>query len=229
MLHIILKYILFLVVTSLLSGAGPAAAVSSEQNYLYQEKNGTEVKEFRWSHSSSPQGELVTVYEEDATLVNYCDLRGQTLDWHFRQGRQTDIQASRKGNLLKLTGILRGERVERTEALDDRPWYQPLSFSLREFVNSAESRRSFWMIRSDNLELVAIQAEKLQVEEVSVSGRKVQATKIEIRKEGLFASLWHGHYWFRTGDNLFVRYQGVHGPPGTSETVVQLRSELIVK
>ncbi|MDO8948341.1 MAG: hypothetical protein Q7U88_14480 [Desulfocapsaceae bacterium] len=194
----------------------------TNQSYLYQERNGVKVKEFLWNRISSTQEELVTVNEEDATLINHCDLGGQTLAWHFQQGTLTDIQARREGNLLKLTGILRGERVERTEQLDDRPWYQPLSFSLRGFLSSGEGRRSFWMIRSDNLELVTLQAEKMGIEEVMVLGRKVQAQKVEIRKEGIFASLWHGDYWFRTGDNLFVLYQGVHGPPGTPETVVQL-------
>jgi hypothetical protein len=217
-----MRGLLFGVVTSLLVVGGSVGAASTNQSYLYQEKSGADVKEFRWNLSSSAQEELVTVFEEGATLVSHCDPGGQTRAWHFQQGAQTDIQAHREGNLLKLTGILRGERVERTELLDDRPWYQPLSFSLQGFLHSAEDKRSFWMVRSDNLELVTIQAEKLGVEEVLVSGRKVQATKVEIRREGLFASLWHGDYWFRTGDNLFVRYQGVHGPPGTPETVVQL-------
>lgn len=224
-----MRSFLFLVVTSLLVVGGPVAAAITNQSHLYQEKSGADVKEFRWNLSSSAQEELVTVLEEDATLINHCDLGGQTLAWHFQQGEQTDIQARREGNLLRLTGILRGEKVERSEPLDDRPWYQPLSFSLRGFIDSADLKRSFWMIRSDNLELVTIQAEKLGVEEVLVSGRKVQATKVEIRKEGLFASLWHGDYWFRTGDNLFVRYQGVHGPPRTPESLVQLSGEVTKK
>lgn len=222
------RVLLLGVVCVFLAMSGPAGAVSTSQSYLYQEKNGEDVKEFRWNRSSTAQEELVTVYEKDATLVNHCDSTGQTLAWHFQQGKQTDIRASREGNLLKLTGILDGQRVERIETLDDRPWYQPLSFSLQGFLNSAEDRQSFWMVRSDNLELVTIHAEKQGVEEVSVSGRKVQATKVEIRKEGLFASLWHGDYWFRAGDNLFVRYQGVHGPPGTPETVVQLSGDLTI-
>ena len=219
------RYLLFSVVTFLLLGSDPTGAAFTKQSYLYQENTGDQVKEFRWNRSSSSQEELVTVNEEDKTLVNHCDPAGHTLAWHFQQGAKTDIDVRREGNILKISGILRGEKVERTEPLDDRPWYQPLSFSLREFLNSAESTRSFWMIRSDNLELITIRAEKLGVEEIAVSGRKMTARKVEIRKEGLLASLWHGDYWFRTGDNLFVRYQGVHGPPGTPETLVQLSGE----
>ena len=227
--HIKLRGFFWGVVTSQLLCGGPAGAVNTNQSYLYQERNGVKVKEFLWNRSSSTQEELVTVNEEGATLVNHCDLSGQTLAWHFKQGTLIDIHARREGNLLKLTGILRGERVERTEPLDDRPWYQTLSFSLRGFLSSGEGRRSFWMIRSDNLELVSIQAEKMGIEEVLVLGWKVQAQKVEIRKEGIFASLWHGDYWFRVGDNLFVRYQGVHGPPGTPETLVQLSGEVAQK
>jgi len=229
MRHIKLRWFIFWVVTSNLLCGGPAGAVNTTQSYLYQERSGVKVKEFIWNRSSSNQEELVTVNEENATLINHCDLSGQTLAWHFKQGTLIDIHARREGNLLILTGILRGEKVERTEPLDDRPWYQTLSFSLRGFLSSGEGKRSFWMIRSDNLELVSIQAEKMGIEEVLVLGRKVQAQKIEIRKDGIFASLWHGEYWFRTEDNLFVRYQGVHGPPGTTETLVQLSGDVAQK
>lgn len=226
MSRIIFRAFLFFIVIAQLVGKAQAGAVATAQSYLYSESSGTQVKEFQWHHRSSALEELVTVEEEGAIFVNHGDRSGQTLAYHFRQGTQTDIHVRREGNLLQVTGILRGEKVERTESIDARPWYQPLSFSLREFLKGDERKRSFWMIRSDTLALVTIQAEKLGVEEVLVSGTRVTARRVEIRKTGFFASLWHGEYWFRTEDDLFVRYQGVHGPPGTPETVVQLIREL---
>ncbi|HSO09404.1 MAG TPA: hypothetical protein VLR45_05405 [Desulfoprunum sp.] len=56
--------------------------------------------------------------------------------------------------------------------VDDRPWFQPLSFSLGAFLATPQSEVSFWMIRSDNLEVVAMQAAKGEVEEITVAGRK---------------------------------------------------------
>lgn len=218
-------FVFFMYTGLLVVGESPGSAVMA-QSCLYRESRGTQVKEFQWHHRSSALEELVTVQEEGADFVNHGDRSGQTLAYHFRQGMDTDIHVRRESNLLQVSGILRGKKVERTESIDDRPWYQPLSFSLREFLKTDERRRSFWMIRNDTLELVTIQAEKRGVEEVLVSGRRVMARRVEIRKTGFFASLWHGDYWFRMEDDLFVRYQAVHGPPGTPETVVQLIREL---
>ncbi len=82
------------------------------------------------------------------------------------------------------------------------------------------------MIRSDNLEVVEMQAVKGKVEEITVAGRKVRARKVVIRRRGILAALWQAAFWFREDDRIFVRYQGVHGPPGTDETVVQLSQEI---
>ncbi len=45
--------------------------------------------------------------------------------------------------------------------------------------------------------------------------------------QGMLAALWQAAFWFREDDRIFVRYQGVHGPPGTDETVVQLSQEVL--
>lgn len=110
--------------------------------------------------------------------------------------------------------------------VDDRPWYQPMSFSLGAFLATSRSEVSFWTIRSDKLEVVAMQAEKGEVEEVTVAGRRVRARKVVIRRQGTLAAVWQASFWFREDDRIFVRYQGVHGPPGTDEAVVQLSQEI---
>ena len=82
------------------------------------------------------------------------------------------------------------------------------------------------MIRSDNLEVVVMQEVKGKVEEITVAGRKVRARKVVIKRPGILAALWQTAFWFKDDDRIFVRYQGVHGPPGTDETVVQLSQEI---
>jgi hypothetical protein len=210
----------------LASSVSWSAGTTSDSAFLYLENIGTKVSEFRWSRASAGEQEVITVDEEGATFVNRCDRLGRTLSWQFHQEPGTDIEIVRTGNQLRFAGTLHDKHINRTESIDDRPWYQPLSFSLRSFLDSPQNRISFWTVRSDNLELVAMQAEKRGTEEVMVSGRNIQARKIRIRREGLLASLWHATFWFRENDHLFVRYQAVHGPPGTSETVVQLAREL---
>lgn len=207
------------------SRGNPLSTVSLHPMYLYRENTGKAEKNFQWSQISSAQDEVITVNEQDATFVNHCDRTGKTHAWDFQQGRQTTIHVVRAGNILRISGILGGKPIETTETIDDRPWYQPLSFSLRSFFDSPETKISFWMIRSDNLKVVTMQAKKGESEEITVAGKKVRAQKVVLSREGLLAGFWQATFWFRQDDRIFVRYQGIHGPPGTSETVVQLLKE----
>ena len=217
----------FAAVCLLLSvGALPLAAATARTAWLYQENTGQHVKTFQWQHSSLDDREVVTVHEENGIFVNHCDRTGRTLFWQFHQGETTDIEAVRRGNELKITGTLEGRRIDSIHTLDERPWYQPLSFSLRFFLAAGSPETSFWTIRSDTLDVVTMQAKRQGLDEIEIAGQPVPALKVEIRRAGLFSSLWHGTFWFREADGLFVRYQGVHGPPGTSETVVQLQREM---
>lgn len=203
----------------------PLAADTPQLSWLYRESTGGEAKEFEWRHSSLAGQEVITVHEEDATFVNRCDPSGRTLSWQFKGKEATDVTAVRHGNTLQIGGTLEGERVDATRAIDDRPWYQPLSFSLRFFLQSGLAEASFWTIRSDTLEVVTMRAKRQGTEEVEVAGRRTPAFKVEVRRDGLLSSFWHGTFWFRKDDLQYVRYAAVHGPPGTGETVVQLQGE----
>ncbi len=205
----------------------PLAAETPQLSWLYRETTGNKTKEFEWRHSSLSGQEVITVHEEDATFVNRCDPSGRTLFWQFRRKDQADVEAVRHGNRLQISGTLDGRRIDVTRAIDDRPWYQPLSFSLRFFLDSGLPEASFWTIRSDTLEVVTMRAERKGTEEIEVAGRRTPAFKVEVRRDGLLSSFWHGSFWFRKDDLQFVRYAAVHGPPGTGETVVQLQGGLL--
>jgi len=221
----------FLALTTCVSIAAPSsdttqmATHSQHHVFLYQETTGKTLKNFQWRQVSSKQREIITVTEEDATFSNYCDRTGNTYAWNFEKEGNTSIRVTREGNLLKISGIFSGNRIETTETIDNRPWYQPLSFSLRSFLDTSETRTSFWTIRSDTLEVVAMQAKKGDLDEITVAGKKVLARKVTLSRQGILAAFWQANFWFRESDRIFIRYQGTHGPPGTSETVVLLLQE----
>lgn len=68
-------------------------------------------------------------------------------------------------------------------------------------------------------------ASRIGEETITLDGCEVKTVHVRIRMDGFFSTLWHGDYWFRTKDWLFVRYQGRNGPPGTPETVIELAQE----
>jgi hypothetical protein len=214
--------VLFLFVQSPL--AAPLHNGLPEGIFVYQERTGDQAVLFEWRAEESEEGIVIWGVEKNKTFYNLCTPDGATREWRFDEPGRHEITALRIGNSLVIRGIRLGEEISRTVALDDRPWYQPLSFSLGKFLGSAETRTSFWIIRADKIEVVAMTAEKIGEETILVDTEEVAASKVEIRAEGFLAKLWHGTYWFRKSDNFFLRYESVHGLPGTAETIVELVS-----
>lgn len=106
--------------------------------------------------------------------------------------------------------------------IDDAPWFQALSYSLRQFISSRETEMEFWHIRQDTLEPVKLSARKLQKEmETKCNGEP--AAEVEIRPVGMLGRFWHASYWFRKKDNVFCRYEGRHGIWGAPLTVISLQ------
>ena len=223
----------FLVLSCFLSGALLIITFSTLQgkeippgSYSYRETIGEVTTYFYWKLEEQEQQRIVTVHEKKKSFVNLCSVDGTTWRWQLKDtDNNHDIIAERQGDQLKISGVRYGEVYEETVELDERPWFQPLSYSLRNFLGSKEESMSFWTIRTDTVEATTLQVKKAGEEELSVNGKKIVAQRVELRAEGFFSHFWHGTYWFRKSDKLFLMYRSVHGSPGTLETVVELTGE----
>lgn len=203
-----------------LGGVSLPHAATQDERYEYMETNGAMQEVFDWQLSFS---NCATVVSEngDERFVNSCRLDGETTRWEIKN-REMDVVAVRQGEKIVFSGLLQGQEVDRVVRIDDMPWYQPLSFSLRNFVRSQKESVDFWMIRPDSLEAVKMRATRQSLEKIEVNHREEQAVKVEVRLTGFLSAFWSCHYWFRPEDGVFLKYEGVHGPPGTVKTVIQL-------
>lgn len=200
----------------------PELSLAGNQSYTYREVTGEESKEFSWQLLENGNQVMIIASAADEKLVNICREDGGTLRWHVEQGTATNLQAERIGNTIFLRGRFQGKIVDKSIDIDDRPWFQPLSYSLRTFSGDDRKNLSFWTIRMDTLELVAMQAERWGMDVIQIAGKEIRARRVEIRKDGFFSAIWSANYWFRADDNIFVQYRGTHGFPGTPETRVTL-------
>jgi hypothetical protein len=137
-------------------------------------------------------------------------------------GEGTSVKAQRVGNTIRLQGRFRGRKVSRKYAIDARPWYQYPEVTLQEFVLSANQRTQFWIISPDDLTIFEFEAVKMGRETVEVAGHSVKAIRIRIKALGFAGNFWHADYWFSWADGSYLRYQAVHGGPGTPPTVKEL-------
>lgn len=190
--------------------------------FTYHERTGDTVTPFSWRAETQEKTIVVTVKEKDTFFRNFCDSDGATHRWRMKVDGKHDITAVRSGNTLLVEGIRSGKKHREKIAIDERPWYQPLSFSLAGFLDSHQEKTSFWVIRADKIEAVSLNARKMGEEAITINGSTVDTRKVEIRPTGFYSSFWSATYWYRKSDNLFLRYRSVHGLPGTDETVVEL-------
>lgn len=193
--------------------------------YSYQEAVGEVILPFEWKVEIKEQYRIVSVYEKNKSFINECLIDGSTWQWQLKDGEKHNIIAERHDNELKISGIRNGESYKKTVQIDDRPWYQPLSYSLKNFLISKDKSMSFWTIRADNVEVTTLNVEKMDDEDILINKKLILAQKVEVRAEGFYSYFWHGTYWYRKTDKLFLMYRSVHGPPGTTETVVELIGE----
>jgi len=180
---------------------------------------------FTWSKTVQQDGTIrIVLLEGERKFVNICLVSGETLQWEYFNGDQDQVKAWREGDYLHVVGIKNGEPVQLKKKVDSRPWFQPLSYSLRNFLKSEGDKISFWTIRSNTLDIYAMEAKKKACEEIETVGGTELAQLVEIRVKGFLSKFWHCTYWYRQQDGLFLQYQAAHGPVGTEKTTVQVAS-----
>ncbi len=199
-----------------------AAIGSASQVFRYREQTGRDVTTYLWRVEPATSGYTVIHQQGEETFRSRCTEDGATVHWRYTRPPDTDVLAERAGDRILLSGRLEGELIDRDVAIDERPWFQPLSFSLQRMLTRNLDQAAFWTIRPDTLDVLAMQAERAGSETIGEAGAALVAERVTIRLDGLLAGLWRAEYWFRQGDRLFVQYRGVHGSPGTAETVVRL-------
>ena len=200
-------------------------APASSPLLRYREQTGDASFLFSWQADTAQDGGtvIVTQRQGEETFRSVNTLEGITSSWQYTKVPDTDVRVERVGNQLHFQGRVAGEAIDKQEPIDERPWFQPLSYSLRCMVARQQQQASFWTVRPDTLEALALKAESDGSGPVpQTSGPAQSASRMVIRLDGLMSALWSAEYWFRQGDNLFVHYRGTHGPPGTAETVISL-------
>lgn len=178
-----------------------------------------------YSSFSTTKTDSLILYKYDHEAeqqINYYNLDGST--WKFTHTDSTkniDFSAIKNGNEIILYGKNGKIFIDKTVEIDDSPWKQSMSYSLSEFALSNKDHLEFWIIRLDKFEAIKMKAEKEELEEITIVNEQYLAVKVKISATGFRSAFWHGYYWFRNSDGLFLRYKGLNGLPGSTETIVE--------
>ena len=194
--------------------------------HWYHEVTGDKHEHFLWS--MTPGSTTVRISSkkghEETSLV--CLPTGEVTHWQQKDANGTFLTAIRSGESLSITGKRDGNEILKRFELDEKPWYQFLSFSLRSFLADKNAQTTtFWMLRPDTLEPFLLEASKVGSETIKYLRKPLSAIKIKVAPHGFMGAFWHVHYWYRLPDFLFVMYRGTHGGPLTPETIITLDDE----
>ena len=197
----------------------PASPLSDEV-YFYREETGDSVKEVTWRLRKG-ETYILTYTSPVERHVTTTGTDYDTRHWQVTAGNgKTRFSAERTGRSIVVRGMVEGETVDKQLAIDERPWYQATSLSLRELVASGDSERVFWTIRMDTLTAHKIRAVKKGVEAVDIDGSQKALLRIRLSLPGMLAPFWKSDYWFALPAGIFFRFEGPSGPPGSPTTIV---------
>ncbi len=170
--------------------------------------------------SDRPSGALRQSFRVGADL--------STREWSFSDpGREMDLAASVQGGRIVLSGSFRGKKVDKRFAAGGAPWNQLFQVGLSPFVLANGRETAFRSIGTQGpgeLKIGKMSVARKGEEVIEVAGRKVEAVHVRISLSGLLAMFWHGDYWYRRSDGLFLRYRGRNrkgGPVVVSELVAE--------
>lgn len=167
--------------------------------------------------------ELVTSLGGSGEDVTRMNRSYETLSWSMKdEAEKTDLIVRRQGNQLIYSGKFKGEQIERSVEVDDAPWYQALSVSLRDFNRQGRKKMEFWGVRPDTLDVHRLQVIRERDDPLVVDGSPCGTVRMKIQLTGFKSVFWSCHYWMRKEDGLFIRYEGPSGPPGWPMTTVEL-------
>jgi hypothetical protein len=193
---------------------------STEEVYHYQEVTGESVKEVAWQLCKGATY-ILTYASPVERHVTTTGPDYDTRRWQVTADNgRTYFSAERTGRAILVRGTLKGEPVDKRLEIDECPWYQATSLSLRELVASIDSERVFWTIRIDTLTAHKIRAIKQGIEPIETAGVKKMLLRIRLTLPGLLAPFWKSDYWFALPEGIFFRFKGPSGPPGSPMTIV---------
>jgi hypothetical protein len=210
--HHWLLWLLAISLTIAVTIAGFPVYASHDEVYRYREESGDTIKDVQW-HLTKDDQYTLTCSSPDAKHITVTDNKYNTRRWQMSStDGDTLLMAERTGQTIAIHGRFEGHTVDKILTIDDHPWYQATSLSLREFVASADTQRLFWTIRLKTMKIYKLKAIKKDVEPSEANGDLLH---IRLTLPGLLSPFWKSDYWFALPDGVFYRFQGPSGPPGS--------------
>jgi hypothetical protein len=115
-----------------------------------------------------------------------------------------DLRATRTGNIIHVTGTLKGKPVSRDIRVDPAPWYQIFGPALSDLLPPEAQGQEFWVVNPDDLSAHKMQVRRTGQEDLKLETRSLRALKIHFSPAGALSPLWGADFWYRVSDGTWV-------------------------
>lgn len=189
------------------------------QTSVYDYACGGQRAAIVWNERKEGDSICLETVQGSKTNVYHFSSDFSTLAWEYSDHVVgTDIRVVLEDGVYRISGMLKNKTCAKTFKSHGLPWYQQMGYHIGCSIEKQPSLR-FECIRPDNLKLYKMQAE---AKEAAVRDG-VREQRIEVRLTGLLSRFFGCDYFVDAATGRFIRYTGVHGPPGTPKTVITLR------
>jgi hypothetical protein len=206
----------------------PLLPLAGQTTWIYRDRTGQAEIRIRVWKQVADSGKVIhsALSDGDGHHV-FLNAVSDTVRYDFESPqRETAYSAVRDGNTLYLQGTLRGRPLSRSIAIDAKPWYESMEWSLRNLALSGSPQPVvFWVLQPFEARAYLLQARVEKTEDIVDNDRTVPAIRVKVSPMGLLTLFWSALFWYRPADGLNLRYEAVRGLPGTPKTTVELMEE----
>ncbi len=206
-----------------ISARVPAAEAIEIESHEYLETIGEAQQVIQWCVEKTDNTRMLWKNKNEFSVIQSSGRYDSVMWKGINLSEETSISALRKGDTIIIEGKLKGVPIDKTVTIDAVPWYQSMSWSLRNLVLSGNEKLVFWTLRPDTFKEHKMVARKTGEEEIQINGTTHSTVKLEVRLKGLLSPFWHSTYWYRKDDAVWLRYEGPSGPPGNPMIVIEYR------
>jgi hypothetical protein len=187
----------------LVLAAGGASA--DTRAHRYTETHGSSTQPIDYSVEPEGDGFKVTAIDTDSTnLVHWSPTAG-TVTWHWKDTvRNTELDAERIGDTIRVRGTIAGHAVSREVKVDAAPWYQIFGPVPEQLLPGLQGQREFWVLNTDDAVGHKMQVRRAGTERITLNGSGVDAMKLHFSPAGALSPFWGADYWFRASDSLYI-------------------------
>ncbi len=135
--------------------------------------------------------------------------------------RILEVSYNPESNKIKLSGIYNVQYDMRTNLLDQN---NTLGFQFSHYLPNTGTVFNFNLLLSMNNRIVGMYLKEIGEEVLDILGKKENTIKYELGLNGAMeSSFWpyKYYYWYRSKDNLFVKYEGPEDNKSTNIVILK--------